>query len=218
MLNGKQLAGYLRILEGTENYELERNVQREIKKDFPDMSGQQLNNIITNLVKHCYIEKIEHKRNRLNHVYVTEPTTLLSDLWTWSKEYNNEVFLTLEEYWNKFEKKKITYSQFETNLTMILLQSFAQASRLRTKGIIYDNMKMIFAGLVLPNLIEFFKHEEIGARLIKAEEERTTKIKGAITSGMLEDLHIPRLADLLTKNKKKLREYVNSLNHDGNNT
>ena len=53
MLNGKQLAVYLRILEGTENYELERNVQREIKKDFPDMSGQQLNNIITNLVKNA---------------------------------------------------------------------------------------------------------------------------------------------------------------------
>tara|TARA_Y100000310_G_scaffold96408_1_gene94175 strand:+ start:889 stop:1122 length:234 start_codon:yes stop_codon:yes gene_type:complete len=77
---------------------------------------------------------------------------------------------------------------------------------------------MIFAGLVLPNLIEFFKHEEIGTRLIKAEEERTTKIKGAITLGMLEDFHISRLTDLLTKNKKKLREYVNSLNHDGNNT
>tara|TARA_Y100000310_G_C20277817_1_gene621120 strand:- start:53 stop:646 length:594 start_codon:yes stop_codon:yes gene_type:complete len=197
---------------------LERNVQREIKKDFPDMSGQQLNNIITNLVKHRYIEKVEHKRNRLNHVYVTEPATLINDLLEWSKEYHKDVFEALGEYYAKVENKKIKYSQFETILTMILLQSFAQASRLRSKGIIYDDMKMIFAVLVLPNLIEFFKHKELGARLIKAEKDRSKKIKGAITLGMLDELHTSLLVDLLTKKKEKIREHVNSLNHDGNDT
>ncbi len=182
------------------------------------MSGQQLNNIITNLVKHRYIEKVEHKRNRLNHVYVTEPATLINDLLEWSKEYHKDVFEALGEYYAKVENKKIKYSQFETILTMILLQSFAQASRLRSKGIIYDDMKMIFAVLVLPNLIEFFKHKELGARLIKAEKDRSKKIKGAITLGMLDELHTSLLVDLLTKKKEKIREHVNSLNHDGNDT